>query len=106
MHALNQHSRILNVSIERISQLRCLQNILEVNDIDTSILEDTFSLDKNLSINIIIEPYVDEEDILFNKKAYSKVEIKPEYNILEDDSFTDIKYIKNLVDTARIFKGK
>jgi len=108
MEKLNEHCRIINIKIERLPKLRCLQNILELNCIDTSILENSFKKDKILYVQINLDAYLDKElQEVFGKTAvYTKIYITPKYKLLTEETLMDIKTFNSIIMNSKIHYGE
>jgi len=99
METSNKHDRNLNIKIERIAQLRCVQNMLELNGINTEELE---SVDiKNLYINIILNTYI-EEGSYYKNKAYTEIKVNTIYDLDNEEDIVSLKYIENILNNSQI----
>ena len=99
MEASNKHNRDLNIKIDRMAQLRCVQNILELNGINTDKLE---SIDlEDLYINIEFNTYI-EEGSYYKNKAYTEIKVNPKYSLDKGSDLVSLKYIENILNNSQI----
>ena len=103
MKKLENHSRKLNVLIEREPQLRCLQHMLELEGIDTSKIDNIFETNKTTIVKICIDVYLEDMSQFLRKdKVYSKFNLNYSHIKEKDEEYVDVKYIKHILDNADI----
>ena len=109
MEKLEKHEPIIkNIKIDRLPQLRCLQNILELSCIDTSYIEKEYNKNNNFIVEIVLDSYTDESVLeTFGKIiVYTKVTLNTKQKLKDGESFSDMRAIDAIIKNSKIYFGE